>query len=171
MVLVELADPTNKILKNSMFKNDTLYCFNVSPSDAHQHYRSNSINRFNDFYKSTFSLFEKYVLDYAEIDLVPEISSKGRIHFHGTIKFTDSVTYHLVGAYHFQQATNIDIDTIDNIDNWNKYKYKDKSLMSPFLKKLKLPYKITNSAIRKYSKKQSQKGVLTKDITSFYSSN
>lgn len=145
-----MADPTHKIKINSMLQNDIAYTFNVSPSDSHQYYRSNSLNRFSDFYKSTFQLFKKYVLDYADINLVPEISSKGRIHYHGTIKFKDTVSYHLVGAYHLQQATNIEIDTIDNLDNWHKYMYKDKTLIMPFIKNLHLPYQINNKNILKY---------------------
>ncbi len=161
-----MADPTNKIKKSGMLQNNIYYSCTMSPSDQHQFFRSNSLQRVSLFYKDTFGLLSSFVLDYATLKLVLEITSRGRLHYHGTIMFHDSFGYHLNGAYHLSQSMNVDIDTIDNMDNWERYYLKDKNIMYSSIKKLKLPYTITNNVIKKFLNKDKPKS-LSYDITKF----
>lgn len=60
-------------------------------------------------------------LRYSTIDIIPEISSQGRIHFHGTIKLGSIVSFFLEDIPVLKKHGTYEIDVINNPDTWTVY--------------------------------------------------
>lgn len=74
-------EPEDVVLRNA-------YCFTVSPSDKHQHYKYNSSTRVNEFMKDWTEKLEKlFKVSTIKVKLRLEISKAGRLHFHGWITY------------------------------------------------------------------------------------
>lgn len=68
-----------------------------------------------------------------EIWALPEVSPKGRAHFHGTIKFIGStLNFYLIDIHKLMGFGSLKIATIADIDVWENYCYKQTALMRPF---------------------------------------
>jgi len=87
-----------------------------------------------------FMLVSSYVygalkkINHITCQLYPEISGKGRIHFHGRIRIHDITDFFIYGVYKLFNIGHIEIDTISDSEVWEKYITKSKSYMEDLLK-------------------------------------
>lgn len=83
-----------------------------------------------------FMLVSSYVygklknINHIECYLYPEISGKGRIHFHGKIKIIDVIDFYLYGVYKLMLIGHIEIDTIKDVKVWDTYMTKSCPMMA-----------------------------------------
>lgn len=93
------------------------YAFTVNPIDKYQHFRS--FNRSGECLKDLNSIFCHYKA--YEIDLYPELSKKGRFHYHGIIKVMDKVWFYLSVIPHLLSVATISIKEIKDEAIWLEY--------------------------------------------------
>lgn len=136
------------------FNNNKVYTFTINPDNEYQFYKESQLqSRLGKCIFNTLYYLRQCCKDCAIFKLtiessLPVESSKAgngpRIHFHGTIKFTDSLTF-LLNRYHvLMQNFKFEIDTIEDEDKWENYCSKDESLFKPLMEKYQFPYKIEN---------------------------
>lgn len=83
-----------------------------------------------------FVLVSSYVygalkkINHIECYLYPEISGKGRIHFHGKIRISDIPDFYLYGVYKLFLIGHTEIDTIKDMVVWDTYITKSCSVMA-----------------------------------------
>lgn len=63
------------------------------------------------------------------IELYPEISSLGRVHYHGILKVYDIFEFYLKDIPMLKDICSFEIDKIDSMETWIKYCTKQKSIM------------------------------------------
>lgn len=90
-------------------------------------------------------------LKYCKIHLAHEISSTGKFHLHGYIKIQNPIKFTLFDFYHLKQDGVLEIDTINDSDVWHTYVYKQKTIMTEFLKEQKVPYEINTIDSKLYT--------------------
>lgn len=76
--------------------------------------------------------------------MYPEISPKGRIHYHGIINLYDSFEFYSHIIPLLNEVCMFEIDTIDDMDYWESYIQKDRNIMEPGLTSHKIPYELTS---------------------------
>lgn len=118
---------------------DTLYSFTLNPQEQLE----GSLGRFKlnackTWYDKQMKLFTQ--LCNCTISVVPEISSKARWHMHGVIMIKDVMLFFLHDVPKLMDHGAYEIDTIDDITVWDRYVYKQKHYMEPFLAKENTPY-------------------------------
>lgn len=104
-----------------------LYSFSFNPSrtpkDGHLGKFINDMHTFIDG------------LNNCTIDMSPELSRMGRLHFHGVITIDKIIEFYLYDLHKLKDAGTFEIDTIQDIVKWNEYVYKQSKLMIIFLNK------------------------------------
>ncbi len=133
-----------KIVKSVLAKPKQIYNINQwysftinAQSQFWKHNGLQRVKKLQTHYKEILS----NISDYCEFNLTPEMSKVGRWHYHGTIRWTDEYLlfmWLLVGVNKLTNTSVFEIDTINNMDHWNKYCSKDKAIMSPQLKQYEL---------------------------------
>lgn len=96
------------------------YTFTVSPSDDYQYF--NEDDREDKFYKLWKMYFRKWID--INVYLHPELSPRGRLHFHGTILFKTEKAikkFYLFYVSDILRKSQIEIDTITDPDKWSLY--------------------------------------------------
>lgn len=81
-------------------------------------------------------------LRYAEIDIVTEISSKGRLHYHGYIYILDPVNFIFYDLRKLKHYGTYEIDHINNEDVWRTYVYKQQEYMEKWCKLNDMSYRL-----------------------------
>lgn len=94
-------------------------------------------------------MLKAYVSPYIDIvDLYPELSPSGRLHYHGRVRFNN---YEQVVSWYFTHhkinGLNISLDTISDSKIWTKYILKQKKLLKPIME----TYKLTEKNIMKFN--------------------
>lgn len=143
-----------RTVQSKYFNTDTKYTFTINPNDELQFYKERQLSsRVGKCLFNTLYYLRQYCKDTAEFDLTIEVSlpieSKScatgpRIHWHGTIKFSDPMTFLLMSYHRLKDKFIFEIDTIENATTWTKYRNKDKGLFKPLMEKLEYPYTINN---------------------------
>lgn len=92
---------------------------------------------------------KKYIVPYMKIvELYPEFSSKGRLHYHGIILFkTHRMCVDWYYKYQHIQGLNIKIDTIKDMKVWKAYMTKQIEYMSSYI----TPYRLTEAILVKHA--------------------
>jgi len=138
------------------------YSITINPNDDHQHW--NDIDRIS----KVQAYLHAHLKDYPNSWIVSqmEISRNGRLHIHGTIKFTslDAIKkFYLFGIHVWLKTMNIEIDTIDteeDMEYWTDYIIKSKHLIDVKVS--------TELAIRKAKSNLFQQDVqISRPITSY----
>lgn len=96
-----------------------LYAVTLNPSDKFQHF--NMTSRVN---KTIVDLESILFYNDAEWELYPEISCKGRIHFHGYVSIRDKNNFYLYNIpYLLKRCTIVikDIHSFEDPTYWNEY--------------------------------------------------
>lgn len=126
--------------KSSLFCEDMWYSFTLCPKDDYQKW--SSVARYKTAIKAITSKLE--LLCHCTYELNPEISNKGRIHFHGKLKIDCIVRFLLYDIKKIEKIGIYEIDEINDHDIWYKYCNKDKKVMLRYCKSIKTKYIITN---------------------------
>lgn len=118
--------PQNFQEKMTRHHNDVVYSFTISPDDKFQFTGKKGNARWQAVRRAVMEYLIPYMGDISSIHLYPDISNPTylgggkypRIHWHGTIVFTDVIRY----------LTNVEptgfvseMDTIEDSKVWNKY--------------------------------------------------
>ncbi len=61
----------------------------------------------------------------------PELSCRGRWHYHGRLYITDSFKFHLLTIPYLELHYNVKIKSITNNDAWTDYCLKEEYIMQP----------------------------------------
>lgn len=88
----------------------------------------------------------KSISAYVKYEMFPEISPKGRLHYHGTIMFTswrDVFDFYYLEIPIVSEQSSLEIDTIKDIDKWKVYYLKQQHFKYIYKEKL-LPYRLHN---------------------------
>lgn len=144
-------------LKLEELEANTLYAITINPVEQYPEHK--------DRYKDTihfhcFSFLNK-LRKYSELELYPELSPLGRIHYHGTVKIIDPVEFLLkLFQYAGVQKTTFTV-VIKHIkdEKWlGEYCIKQKAFMEPYSRKKNIAYPINNKYIEilQHQKAQAQ---------------
>jgi hypothetical protein len=127
---------------------DTQYAFTLNPSDKHQHF-----GKTNRLSKCITELEVILFHNSASYCLFPEISKKGRVHYHGYIKIHNPYNFFLNAIHYILNHGTIVIKKIEDEGKWEDYILKQHGIMLeecqinlityPYEKGLKLNHLIT----------------------------
>lgn len=116
-----------------------LYAFTFNPiyGPEHNGYKE-KLECFSEFDKKICNLF---AMKYAEVDMILEVSSSGKLHYHGYICITDIPNFFFYDIPRLRQEGCYEIDTFD--DYWpDTYLIKQKGIMEKWSKTKGLHYRI-----------------------------
>lgn len=131
----------------------TTHTFTISPADRVQYFGSPCrLRQVTD--RLRILLQNTIQNDGYEYELYPEITQpsifqdeySGRVHFHGYIKLSDQqkAMFYLNHSKPLSKDNRIEIDSIEDIDKWNKYVTKQRDTMYPICDQYHTPYVINN---------------------------
>jgi len=142
-----------KVVKSNTFKTPLIspeeivlkqvYAITINPCDKRQYFDcTDRIIKLTEY-------MEQQLLEVPNIDfkLWMECSRNGRLHFHGTICFPtyDSIKhYYVIQLHKWLELMNIEIKIINDIEVWQTYCTKSKSLFDVFIS--------TEKCFKKYRK-------------------
>lgn len=146
---------------------DTWYTFNLNPIDSLQTFGKNVVQRMNNIHHKMTVELATYISPYCDYKLQQEFSCKGRLHYHGYIRFKeytldeDDIYYnvrmfYLVAMQHIQALSSMCILPITDPEVWDKYVTKSTHLY-------KAPLLIKSSDITEKQRKEYNKVSLFED--------
>lgn len=120
----------------------TEYTFSFNPEEQplFQRFYSMTLNNLKDWSQQQDNVFRS--LKYCKINVVMEISSGGRLHYHGYITITDTVNFFLKTIKHLKHYGTYEIDVITDPDKWSAYVYKMDKKMKSFCQNHSMIYNI-----------------------------
>lgn len=133
-----------------MLQNDVVYTFTLNPADTYQY--NNKDNRIKLVTAKVIANLLHYK-NFCKWMLVPEFSTPEcykavpRLHFHGTIKFTNVMAFYIKEFYLLKKWCQFEIDTIDDKKHWKSYVTKNASPMEAYYAKYKIPYVLTDKQV------------------------
>ncbi len=127
-----------KLLQIEEVEVNTMYTLTLSKKVAYSTSYKSKINQYLYFIR-------KYIQPYMIYELVPELSSVGRLHYHGICIFRKKRDIWLFysNIYGVSDCA-IEIDTIDDLNKWLTYVTKQESYRFIF-EELLLPYRLRNT--------------------------
>lgn len=148
--LIEDTEKNKNILPN-MFDVGIYYAITINPSDLCQH-RNDPKDRIRKMHNKYVRIFRRWDNMGIKNTMFPELSTPmdskypsrmPRYHFHGKIMFQDYGA--LLKWYDYlwveiQKNNIVDIDTIEDIDYWDKYCSKNSKVMSSLSKQIQIRY-------------------------------
>jgi len=132
----EICDPQDWISEKGL-ESTMAFTFSPPPSTA----------PFMEQFNSVCTIFDE--LEHCELSVYPEISSLGRLHFHGYIFIWDRddvIPFYLTDLPFLMKYATICIKVITSNDDWLEYISKQKFLMIDYCKKCGLRYHIEGPA-------------------------
>lgn len=165
---------TETTKKHKMFPNGTHLSVTLNGDDSIQCFNDNMENRLWNTYIFYNNYLHKMFKPWCEYEFQLEISRKGRIHMHGTVKMIDYERFYLLYSRKIDKCEyiNAEIDTIETYSVWQIYCSKDSLLMIPLCKKSRgvkqsithdTPCASIKELVTKYDKQQ-------KTLTSYFES-
>jgi hypothetical protein len=120
------------------------YTFNLNPIDNLQSYGKNAMFRMNTVHHKMTVELATFIAPYCDYKLQQEFSCKGRLHYHGRIRFKaynddEEDTYrnvrlfYLTGMQHIQAYSSMCIEPITDEEGWDEYVEKGSHLYSKIL--------------------------------------
>lgn len=110
-----------KVLPIEKVQVGTLYTITVAPSNDHQKWdESERVREFTKYYKTY--VFKQLLPN--SFAVMIEISSTGRLHFHGSIKFVSDkeiLKFYTYTIHNLLRGNQIEIDTIADLSAWETY--------------------------------------------------
>lgn len=137
--MTQLKESAQKSFKKSIISpeevsTDGWYTFNLNPSEQYE-FEGSPISRWNKCYQNIQGLISRFV-DCATIEGNLEISRSGRVHMHGYIKYKKIADFYLILPM-VSRFAHIEIDTIDDINIWDKYVTKSEDVLKNYQVKIK----------------------------------
>lgn len=120
---------------------ETDYAFSFNPSS-----QPVSLSNLAEWYTEHQRLLHEWTG--ANIHCVPELSSKGRLHFHGVIRILN-VPHFYIHLKDYEPFGGWEIDTISDMKVWDTYCFKSKSFMKDFIEGYKLKYELNDINLAK----------------------
>lgn len=97
------------------------YSLTINPSDDFQFFNSSSrLNQSREWMEYILFLYGQKIY----INIFQEVSRRGRIHYHGKIKFKTIEalkTFYVEHLHNLLSKAHIEIDTISNPEEWDEY--------------------------------------------------
>lgn len=123
---------------------DKLYSFSYNPEEQplFEKFYKMKLNNLRDWSNQQRQILSS--LRYCTVDVVQEISSKGRLHYHGYIMITDIVRFYLHDLAKLRHYGTYEIDHITDEDVWRTYVYKQERFMKQYCETNEMVYNITN---------------------------
>lgn len=119
------------------------YAITINPEDTRDTERD-TIKDFTDFrehinenvelHKST--IFKH--LKFCEIELYPEVSPTGRLHWHGVLTVLNTVGFLWHDLQYIRESAQSEIDTIEDFQTWLDYIHKQEHLLKPIIREYPL---------------------------------
>lgn len=109
---------------------DKPYAFSYNPERQPQERQVPLL--WSPYYNDMSNLF--YSMKHCEINVVSEFGAYGRWHFHGTIYIKDILKFYVYDLPVLRRHGALEIDTIEDMDEWNDYCLKEQLLVDTFLK-------------------------------------
>lgn len=103
-------------------KPNVWYSFSIAPNDANQFFEQNTTQRVKQFIAVTTKRLKK--CPFMNFNLYLDISSRGRLHWHGWIKWDDNeeiFNHFLYNQNRLEKWAQIEIDVINDNEVWDKY--------------------------------------------------
>lgn len=130
-------------LPKAMYEKNITYSLTINPEKQffNLNVRERTIKEVTYFINKIRPLIEPH----ANFTLYPEISKKGRFHYHGTITIHSVYGFH---AYTLPRINNIcmfEIDVINDDEAWTTYCTKDTPIIKKYFNRLRLPYPINHN--------------------------
>lgn len=119
-----------------------IYALTVNPIDDEKAVGKSYI--LND-HTRMIALVQK--LRYAYVELYPEISPTGRLHYHGYLIIEDIFGFYSHDIRIISKWGNFKLDTIADLQIWVNYVQKQMSIMQPAFKTCDLAYKVSNQKL------------------------
>jgi len=108
------------------------YTFNYNPEMQPAHQNGNyKLDEIDDFLSDCYRKFDS--CHNCEITCVPELSSTGRWHFHGILRFTRVLLFYIHDIHKLMAGSACEVDSISDPEVWVTYINKQKFLMDPYL--------------------------------------
>lgn len=123
---------------------DTDFSFSFNPVTQH----FDSKERINRVYTDTFKLLCSQPSISGKLRM--EVSSTGRLHFHGTIRILDPKQFYVYTVPILQASGTYEIDTIQNPDEWRTYCEKQESVMGKIVLRFTWQPVVTKPVIPKW---------------------
>jgi len=138
---------------------DTPYAFSYNPEPMKL--KENGEYLFKREYNRMNKLL--YLLKGSLVEVYPETSPSGKIHFHGTITILNFPTFCLIDLYTLQACGTYEIDLMTDKEKWTTYCIKQSKYWKPYCKKRKLKYCISNAFIASLSRPREVASVTGKE--------
>lgn len=110
---------------------------------------SNLKGQLDQDYRQYYTFIQKRIrpIKSLEYSMVLEYSKFGRLHCHGRVKFSKTISISYWYEFLYDIGCNFEFDTIaeDSGDKWTEYMFKGKWYMQPRLEKMKVEYELTDS--------------------------
>lgn len=121
-------NPKDKMLSPEAIEVGTIYSFTVNPNDKRQYWE------LMDRVEKLTHFMELQLIDIPNVHIMlhMEISRTGRLHFHGTIKFTTKECikhFFLFKIYDWMKLHQLDMGVINDSKIWDDYCTKSKSIL------------------------------------------
>lgn len=134
--------PKYSCIPMEMMVKDGIYSFTYNPEEQPL------VEKFYNIKLNTLKAFQEQIVErlhlhYAEVNVVTELSSAGRLHYHGIIKIKDPCNFIFYDLRKLKHYGCYEIDTIESQAKWSEYCNKNTRLMSEWCKKNDIPYTIS----------------------------
>lgn len=147
----------HKCLKPETVETGVAYTFSFNPESQPiiQSFGKMTLTSFTTWSEEIYKMFDRCV--YCIIETYMELSSAGRLHFHGTLKIVNIPKFYYFDLKILKFHGSFEIDTIntDN-DQWDRYCLKQKPFMVPFCEEYGMPY-LYHTRLRPVIKKAKEK--------------
>ncbi|UOF82064.1 rep protein [Circoviridae sp.] len=109
----------NDIIDFENMIDGVFYAITINPNDKHQYFH-NPI-RLGNFLTDLKKEYLYKIDGTYEFDVYPEVSSKGRLHWHGFIKVYDKVNFYLFDIPNIIRKGTLVIREMNDEDSWLEY--------------------------------------------------
>lgn len=154
------SNPKHSLVSPEEVNPTLMYTFTISPREQYTHSKDLTLKK---HLKNILKIINKLGThkDY-QFKLYPELSSTGRLHYHGTIKITNPFNFYLNLQKVIDDCT-MEIDSIQDMETWAKYITKQEHLWADI--KYPYPLKWSDNNILK----ETEDSIYVKDITEYLS--
>lgn len=142
----------HKGIKMELYKLNEYYAITISPVDERIHLRKvpNEIKMY-EYYQAQYRDIEivlSHKLFGCKIELYPELSPTGRLHFHGIVRITDIFKFMYHDLHRISELGCYEVDTIEGDDGmakWLLYCTKQLHIMKPLNDRINANYPLHNN--------------------------
>lgn len=153
-----MRKPTNvpkfkhSCIKPECVDQDMLYTFSFNPQEQPliENFYRVTLTRFQSWSETMDSKLKR--MRHCTYKLVLEISTGGRLHYHGWISINNIMGFYLMDLKYLADLGTYEIDNINDFQKWDTYVYKQRSFVEPWTQMEDMKYSITNDKLIDTSK-------------------